>query len=117
MSNIKFFINNIAEYTLTSVTSEATGHEKEFLLDRRRTTYWQASDSATQEIKIDLGTGGSAGYVIVYHNPGGAFTFKVYYATLSDYSDQVLIDSSSGTQTTWSDKLVDFGQSFNASSE
>jgi hypothetical protein len=67
MANIKFYPEGLDLFTLSAVTSEATGYEKEFMLDRRLATYWKATTGAAQNIDIDMGAADYAvDYVLLY---------------------------------------------------
>ena len=94
MSNIKFFPYGVDLFSLTAVTSEDTGHEKEYMLDRRLATYWKADSSSNQDIDIDLGADYadySIDHVLLYCDPTDGATITIYAATQSDYSDQTEI--------------------------
>lgn len=101
MSNIKFFPYGVDLFTLTAVTSEATGYDKEFMLDRRLATYWKATSSAQQDIDIDLGADYDdylIDHVLIYANldsSGESTAIQIFSATQANYSDQS--ERSSGT--------------------
>jgi len=95
MADIKFYPYGIGANTvpfqITAVTSEATGHEKIYMSDLIKSTYWQATSSATQNIDIDLGTGYEdydIDHVLIYVDSGGDMTWYVYADTQSNYSTQ-----------------------------
>jgi hypothetical protein len=101
MSNIKFHVDNIADYTLTLATSEASGYEKEFMLDRRLATYWKATTGGTQDIEIDLGADTAVDYILIYADLDIDDTVTVYYDDNAGYSSPIQADSEVITVTGW----------------
>jgi len=103
MSNIKLFTENIADFKLTTTTTEATGYEKEFMLDRRLATYWKGDGGASDEfIHIDLESAARAiDYVYVYINPADSTLISLFRATQSNYSDEVIVGGSTALSAGW----------------
>ena len=90
MSNIKLFTENIADFTLTTTTTEAIGYEKEFMLDRRLATYWKGDGGGSDEyIHIDLESASRAiDHVFIYAQCQNGAAGYLYHATQSNYGDE-----------------------------
>ena len=101
MSNIKFCPKNIAEYAISAVTSEDTGYEKEFMLDRRLATYWKGTSAANQDIDIDLGADIAVDYVLIYADLDVDDVVTVYYDDNESYTSPVQAATDTITVTGW----------------
>lgn len=103
MGNMKFYPDNVADFTLSAVTDTESGYPKENMLDRRKATYWQA-DNATgiKNIDIDLGAARAVDYVLARIYDDAGTTVKIYADTNSDYSteQQISMTATSGS-TGW----------------
>jgi len=103
MSNIKLFTENIADFTLTTTTTEATGYDKEFMLDRRLATYWKGDGGASDEyIHIDLESASrDIDYVHIYVNPADYTPISLYHATQSNYGDEAIEGGAQNASAGW----------------
>lgn len=92
------------QYDITTITSEATGHPAENMLDFNPDTYWQPTSTADQTIDIDLGeaktvdnvililynyadnleTGGQSMVVYSDNNDNGSYTATTAANSVSD---------------------------------
>lgn len=99
MANLILLSQTIDDETL-AVTSEAAGHLKECLQDRRLDTSWKSTTSANQNIDIDFGADMFVDHILLYHNLPNDAAVRLWSATASDYSDEFyrslshIIDSS-----------------------
>lgn len=94
---VKMFTTGPMEAAIIdSVTSEASGHDVDYLLDNNPDTYWQASSDAGQEIVIDLGSAISCTKIVIWlHNYTGITNNRTVVVTGSN-------DKSSWSATLWS---------------
>lgn len=111
MADIIFYPQHVAAFTITAITSEATGFEKELILDRRLATYWKATSTANQDIEIDLGADYadhsiSSLVFLVYLN--STDDWGLYADENSDYSGEEMVTEGSSGTTGWQTIVATF---------
>lgn len=86
-SNLKFFPHSLDDCSL-AITSEASGHEKEFLQDHNKDTYWESTDTSAQNVDFNNGAAYKTDYMVLYHNLPTGTNVRPYGANAANYSDE-----------------------------
>ncbi len=99
MADVIISSQSIDSKTLT-VTSADSSYPKTNMQDRRLSTYWKSTSSADQNIDIDMGSAIEINHAVLYHNLPSLTYIDIYYATVSDYSDQISVTDDNPLVTT-----------------